>query len=301
MAEQALASVPCPVCAGQTDPHVVIDTMTIRRCQRCLHQFYDAALSAMHVQEQYGDNYFEGGGTAGYADYLSTGHLVAASAKRYAEQVAPYLQHQSGSLLEIGCAAGFAMQGFAQAGWDVTGIDPNESMVAVANERKADSAFVGTLETLSSIRGLQVPESGFDLVVIQQVIAHLHDLPTAQAELQRLVRPGGSVLIETWDSASYSARVLGKRWHEYSPPSAIHYFCRQSLDQFMAAINLQRIAKGRPAKQISVGHARSILEYSYGKSALMKTALALSRPIPDRIALPYPSEDLFWHLYRMAD
>jgi len=196
------------------------------------------------VKEQYGDNYFAGGGTAGYADYLSTGHLVVASARHYARQIAPHLGHQAGTLLEIGCAAGFALQGFAQAGWEVTGIDPNESMVTKANEHKAGSAFVGTLESASSINGLQVPEAGFDLVVLQQVVAHLNNLPIAQAELKRLVRPGGSVLVETWDSASYSARLLGKRWHEYSPPSAIHYFSRASLDQFMAMINLRRIAKG---------------------------------------------------------
>lgn len=275
--------------------------MSILRCQRCSHQFYSADLSASHVQEQYGDGYFAGGGTAGYADYLSTGHLVVASAIDYARQIAPHLDHRVGTLLEIGCAAGFAMQGFAQSGWDVTGIDPNESMVAKANVHDIGRAYVGTLESASSIQDLQVPETGFDLVVLQQVVAHLNNLPNAQAELKRLVRPGGAVLVETWDSASYSARILGKRWHEYSPPSAIHYFTRASLDQFMAMINLQRVAKGRPSKRISLGHARSILQYSYDNSALMKMALALTRPLPDRMVLPYPSEDLFWHLYRMAD
>ncbi|MGB7305252.1 MAG: class I SAM-dependent methyltransferase [Burkholderiaceae bacterium] len=259
-------------------------------------------MSGDHVTREFGDDYFKGSGTSGYADYLASEAILRRHGERYARLIKPYIDlpprtETRSRLLDVGCAAGMIMQGFEAAGWSVTGIDPNQSMIEYARGLGLD-AHRGTLETVSTVNGLNIPDDGFDLVVLIQVIAHLHNLPEAVIELSRLVRPGGLVLIETWDSNSLTARVLGQYWHEYSPPNVLHYFTRRSLDVLMWQAGFRRRALGRPRKRISVEHACSLVDYKYGNSIIGKTLLSVSRLLPAGFAIPYPSEDLFWALYQ---
>ena len=45
---------------------------------------------------------------------------------RYAKIIAKY--SKPGKVLDVGCAAGFILRGFKDSGWDVYGIEPNETM-----------------------------------------------------------------------------------------------------------------------------------------------------------------------------
>ncbi|MGE0798189.1 MAG: class I SAM-dependent methyltransferase [Lautropia sp.] len=239
--------------------------------------------------------YFHGGGS-GYADYTAEADLLLAHGRRYRELVAQYAS--PGALLDIGCAAGYVAKAFADAGWHASGIDPNVEMVAVARDQMRIGAVQGSLEQADSSIGLEVPDGGFDLVTLIQVVAHLYDLPVALRRLASLTRIGGLCLIETWDSASLTARLLGRRWHEYSPPSALHYFSRGSLDRALAAHGFDRVATGRPLKRLRLDHARSLFRHTYANSVWGRAAAAALDYLPGAFTIPYPAEDLFWTLYR---
>ncbi|HRO58630.1 MAG TPA: methyltransferase domain-containing protein, partial [Burkholderiaceae bacterium] len=139
---------------------------------------------------------------------------------------------------------------------------------------------------------------GFDLVTMIQVIAHFHDLRKALAQAVGLTRVGGHWLIETWDSSSRTARLLGRRWHEYSPPSVLHMFSRRSLVRVLAEHGLEPVAFGRPAKRISGAHVKSLLGHKLSRGPASAPLKLMLRALPDRAVLPYPSEDLFWALFR---
>ena len=107
-----------------------------------------------------------------------------------------------------------------------------------------------------------------------------------------MLNPGGLLLIETWDRGSISARVFGKNWHEYSPPSVLNWWYKgRTRPRSSLHIGFTRIDGGRPSKKISGGHVRSLLKYRLGDNFLLKL-------IPEQINFPYPSEDLFWALYK---
>ena len=54
----------------------------------------------------------------------------------------------------------------------------------------------------------------------------------------------------------------------------------------------------RSAKRISGAHVKSLLGYKLGAGAAAAPLRAALRLLPDRVELPYPSEDLFWTLFR---
>jgi SAM-dependent methyltransferase len=245
------------------------------------------AVDVDHVTRTYDDAYFNAGG-AGYPDYLAEGDLLRERGRWYARQVACFMP--VGAVLDVGAAAGFLLKGFEDLGWRGEGIEPNATMARHAREALGLSVAAAQLENFDTDRR-------FGLVTMIQVVAHLEDPRNSVARVAGLLGRGGHLLIETWNCRSLTARLLGSRWHEYSPPSVLHCFSARSLVVLAGGTGFRVVARGRPSKRISAGHAKALLRYKYGEHFLVS---GLLRSVPDRAQLPYPSEDLVWLLLRKA-
>lgn len=278
----------CPICSASAA--VVFDCQgyPIHNCVRCQHRFTNPPNSNRHVEDTYGDDYFFGGG-AGYADYLSEEQLLLRHAQQYVDLVGRY--RPPGVMLDVGAAAGFNLERFAAAGWRTQGVEPNPQMAIMAGERSGANVFAGTLETFSCDRK-------FDLITMIQVIAHFHDLSEAIARAGSLTSPGGYWLIETWNVRSLTARLFGRHWHEYSPPSVLHWFSRNSITQLAARHGMSPVAYGRPVKKLDGQHAKSLLQYRAETSMVGRVLSQFARLLPDGMHLRYPAEDLFWMLFQ---
>jgi len=254
-------------------------------CDECQHRFTNPN-SESHVTEVYGDDYFFGG-NAGYQDYLSEEALLIRHAQQYVDLIAKH--REPGISLDVGAAAGFSMRAFSQADWETHGIDPNPTMVKHNRDKFGHSASVATLEDFQTDRH-------FDLITMIQVIAHFHDLAAAMDRAAAMTRPNGYWLIESWNYRSLTARMFGKHWHEYSPPSVLHWFSLNSILRLADQRGMQLVAKGQPKKRINGEHAKSLLQYRLQQSKVGKLLAPATGLIPNRVSIPYPSEDLFWVL-----
>jgi SAM-dependent methyltransferase len=257
----------------------------IRQCG-CGHRFAELDTNADHVQHVYGDAYFTEGGD-GYSDYLSEAQIITNQGRYYGQLMARYMQ--PGELLDVGAAAGFILQGFLDCGWRGVGVEPNQRMAEHARQRGLD-VQTGTLETFSTDRR-------FDLINMTQVIAHFYDLHRALEAARRVTRQRGYWLIETWNKDSWMARLQGRAWHEYSPPSALHYFSLKTLTRLVSSFGLELVAHGRPPKKLRLSHARSLISYKLGNGPTRVLFDRVTRALPDW-TLPYPSFDLMWVLFR---
>ena len=279
-------AIDCPLCAGATQRLFSKDSYWIRECGGCGHRHAELEESRDHVDRTYGDSYFSGGG-AGYRDYLSEGEILRAHGERYARLLGRYLP--PGKLLDVGCAAGFLLKGMIDGGWEGDGLEPNARMAGFAKSELGLNVFHCSLEEYQG-------EAGFDLVSMIQVLPHFVDPAAALARVKSLVRPGGHLLIETWNHRSRTARLFGKHWHEYSPPSVLHWFSPDELAAFLERFGFTKVASGRPAKWLNMGHAKSLVTYKLQHSRLGRAASVVLGLVPARLSVPYPAEDLFWML-----
>ena len=236
----------------------------------------------------YGDDYFRGG-AAGYCDYLGDETILRERGRWYGRLLSRHMG--PGRVLDVGAAAGFWLAGMADLGWAGRGIEPNDRMSAHARERLGLDVLPGTLEAFQS-------DEIFDLVAMIQVVAHFVDVRGALRVAAEHTRPGGHWLIETWDRSSLSARLFGRRWHEYSPPSVLHWFTGDGLGRLARSFDMREVARGRPRKRISGAHAKSLLRYKLQGGLPRWLVDGVLRVIPDRLTLPYPSDDVFWMLLR---
>src|SRR5262249_14949747 len=143
-----------------------------------------------------------------------------------------------GRLLDVGAAAGFLLEGFLEDEWTATAIEPNPTMAHCLRERLGCEVFTQPLETFRS-REL------VDLVMMIQVIPHFFDVRAALDAAAHVTRPGGFWLIEAWDRDSTTARFFGRHWHEYSPPTVLHWFSRSSLATLASEFGFHVVANGR--------------------------------------------------------
>lgn len=276
----------CVICGGAGSRLFTVNGYDILGCAECGHRFAQVGHTTDHVARVYGDDYFSSRGD-GYADYLSEGPLLRERGARYARLLRRYLP--PATVLDVGAAAGFVLEGFLSEGWKGRGVEPNARMSAAANERLGPLLDLGTLEAYEG-------PGGYDLVAMIQVIAHFPDPRRALARAADLTRPGGFWLIETWDRKSMTARAFGKSWHEYSPPSVLHWFSRLGLEQLAGSLGFAPVAWGRLRKWIKLGHARSLLEHKLNRS-IFRYLLKPLRLMPTTLRLPYPGDDLFWALF----
>jgi len=225
-------------------PLFVANGYPIRSCTNCGHRYAEVDVAADHVARVYDDAYFTAGG-AGYANYLAEARLLREHGERYGRILARW--RQPGRILDVGAAAGFLLDGFRAAGWSGTGVEPNAVMAAHARSKLGIDVRVGTLETFAE------PQT-FDAVAMIQVVAHFFDLRQAFERVGSLVERGGLLLVESWNRESLTASLLGKYWHEYSPPSVLHLFRRAILTPLRSNSDSNRLPA---AARASLSSART--------------------------------------------
>lgn len=277
----------CPICSGETTQLFQKYGYWIRSCKNCHHRFAEINPEEGHVKKVYCDHYFNGG-KDGYPDYLAEADLLRAHGRQYGELLRKFTK--PGLMLDVGCAAGFIMQGFEDAGWSTEGTEPNEHMAEYARQQGL-KVFTNTLENF------QVTKQ-YDLVVMIQVLPHFYDLKRALEKAASITKPGGYWLIETWNRDSVTAKLIGQRWHEYSPPSVLHWFSASSLDQITSHYGFFEIDHGRPIKKLNVGHASAIIANKFEKKSHGNVISSILAIIPNQFVVPYLCDDIFWVLYQ---
>ncbi|MBE9032530.1 class I SAM-dependent methyltransferase [filamentous cyanobacterium LEGE 11480] len=281
----------CPICQAPTTRQFQKATFWIRGCTSCQHQFLETHTNAEHVDAVYGDEYFDGGG-AGYPGYLAESGLIRAHGRRYAKLLSKYMP--TGCMLDVGAAAGFVLQGFVQSGWQGTGVEPNDRMASYGRECLGLDIRTGSFEQVEA-------NDTYDLVNMVQVIPHFWNLNQALETASQATKPGGYWLIETWNRESRLAKFFGTNWHEYSPPSVLRWFSPSDLALLASQYGFREVDRGQPQKWISGAHVKSLVSHKLKTMGILRHCRILLKLVPDKLRIPYPSEDLFWALYQKDD
>lgn len=266
-----------------------IEGYNILQCQSCGHRYTIPHESLTHIQSVYSDKYFFGG-AAGYPNYLEEKEILLQHGSRYATIISRYV-NTPGTMLDVGCASGFILKGFEKKGWKCKGIEPNETMAKHGINEMGLDIQVGNLETFETGKK-------FDLITLIQVIGHFQDIDHAMMNAHKILKHGGIILVESWNRNSLIAKLMGRRWHEYSPPSVIHWFSDKTLENLFNYYGFDLVDKGRPIKQISVKHALSLVESKLPLFALNHKSLNIVRNAIGKWKVIYPPIDIKWYIFQ---
>jgi ubiquinone/menaquinone biosynthesis C-methylase UbiE len=118
------------------------------------------------------------------------------------EQAYAAAQIQPGELAaDIGAGTGFVSQGLLQRGVSVIAVDQSPAMLAVLEEKLGGA---GELDCrLGSAEALPVESGNVDAVFANMYLHHVEDPAAAIAEMARLLKPGGRLVITDLDEHTH--------------------------------------------------------------------------------------------------
>ena len=96
-------------------------------------------------------------------------------------------------VLDYGCGKGAAALRFVEAGHSVVGVDIAEKLLEFARETVPAAEF----HQIGTDSALPFADASFDVCYSSEVIEHVFDIRSYLAEISRVVRPGGQLLLTT--------------------------------------------------------------------------------------------------------
>jgi SAM-dependent methyltransferase len=144
---------------------------------------------------------------------IDTGQLTASAAEVYEEFFVPALFGQwpprlcdaarvtaGGRVLDVACGTGALAREAARRGAKVVGLDRNAGMLAVA---RSVAPTVDWREGMAE--KIPFDDGHFDVVACQFGLMFFEDRVKALAEMMRVLKPGGRLVLAVWDSLEHTS------------------------------------------------------------------------------------------------
>ena len=237
-----LTAVACPLC-GADEPAMLYEDRNrreglpirsaYRRCGNCSLIYLNPVvgdLRALYVAVYAGDATAastSGGRWSGrYAALLARCERLfdRSDACRAAELATPV-----GRMLDVGCSDGARLRAFADAGWDVHGIDPNPAAIDAARAGGRGTFVAGELTAH------RYSDHCFDLVRIDNALEHVLDPHALLGEVRRILKPGGRLYIYVPNGSSLTMRWLGRYSISSWVPFHVALYTPATMTRLLAA------------------------------------------------------------------
>jgi 2-polyprenyl-3-methyl-5-hydroxy-6-metoxy-1,4-benzoquinol methylase len=134
---------------------------------------------------------------------------------------------RGGKLLDVGCGSGNYLYSLSELGWDVYGVEVDAGAAGYARDQLGLSVVSGTLEEAD------FPDTFFHVVTMRQVLEHLPDPSDTLAEVHRVLKPGGRLMVEVPNIASLTAALFKSWWFNLDVPRHLYSFTPQTLEAML--------------------------------------------------------------------
>jgi SAM-dependent methyltransferase len=225
----------------------------IVRCPACGHMQLDEFPSDEALAAEYA--------RASSDDYVEEEAGQRETARRMLAKVERYVP--PGRLLDLGPWVGFYMAEAEARGWTATGIEPSGFASKYARDRLGLDVRTGDLYEA------ELPESGFDAVLMGDVLEHLTRADDALERIRGWLAPDGVLILLLPDAGSRLARLLGRRWWAVVP-THVHYFTQNSVARMLDRHGFEVVDAATHPKAFTV---RYYLEAGGGYAPRLSRAL----------------------------
>ena len=209
----------CNLCR-HTDPawYCRKDSIDVFRCINCGLIYAGEMQGNEELINHYSDQYFE--------PYLKTEsiHLEKRFRKRI-EEIRQYVF--PGSLLDVGCGAGYFLKLAADTGYSTQGVELSPYAAKYAQQNFGLRVFQGELADAGFDR------ESFDIITLWHILEHVHDPGDFLGQVNGLLKKTGLLAVEVPNIRSLSARIAGVNWELMAPKEHFYYFNKSTIKRYL--------------------------------------------------------------------
>jgi SAM-dependent methyltransferase len=226
------------------------DPFRIVRCRGCGLVYTLPRLAPDQLVQMYQVDYWKSDSAKdfGYTDYLADEELYVKTFRMRSALVRKF-RPPPAAVLDVGCAAGFALRAFREEGYDPWGIELSAPMAEQAARRVgAERIHAGTLEP-GVFGGRR-----FDVVTLWDVVEHIEDPIEFLRQVRGVLADDGILVLETQNVASWFARLMGVRWQHYKFEEHLYHFDPRTVQVLLdrAGFELAENSPRRGGKYVSL-------------------------------------------------
>ena len=261
----------CPFCNSKDfhqtlsvkDYTVSEENFNVMHCNNCTSRFTQNIASENEIGKYYqSENYISHSDTK--KDFISKIYHAVRNftLKSKRKLVVNTTQLNNGSLLDIGAGTGAFVSTMIQAGWNVTGLEPDENARAKAKENYQINLQPST--ELSNIT-----KNSFDAITMWHVLEHVHDLHGYLTKISELLNSNGVAFIAVPNYTSFDASYYQQYWAGYDVPRHLYHFSPDGM-KILAEKHGFKIIQTKPMWFDSVYVSMLSEQYKNGRSNFLK-------------------------------
>jgi len=148
-------------------------------------------------------------------------------------------------VMDVGCGSGDFLAFLKSKGWQVWGTEVNPGAVAMAKEKYGLTIFEGKLEEAA------FEDEFFDVVTLYGVFDHIGQPIETLTEIERILKPGGLLVIFVHNLDCLEARLFKSNWSCLHVPCHVFFYSPSTLRRLLEMSRFEVVG----VKQISTGTA----------------------------------------------
>jgi 2-polyprenyl-3-methyl-5-hydroxy-6-metoxy-1,4-benzoquinol methylase len=187
-------------------------TFRVVKCRNCSHVF--CAPLPKDLYKNYEDVIDHE-----YLRHTKTRELSAEAVVKVIKQYKP-----TGKLLDVGCATGDFLDVAKHNGYSVEGLELSKWSYKIAQSR----GFTIHRKTLKTLASVSRNVGKYDVITLWGVIEHFENPQKEMQYLNKLLKPGGYLILWTGNVEGLMSKLLGRKWW-YWQGQHIQYFTEKSL------------------------------------------------------------------------
>ena len=141
----------------------------------------------------------------------------------------------NGNLLDVGSGTGHFASAMQKAGWQVTGLEPDEGARTVASKEHSLNLF-------PPAELFNLPGKKFNAITLWHVLEHVHDVKKYIQAFKKLLADNGKLFIAVPNYTSYDAEAYKEYWAAYDVPRHLYHFTPYTMQWLMKDSGLKIVA-----------------------------------------------------------
>ncbi len=184
--------------------------------------------------------------------------------------------------LDVGCFTGDFSGLLVSEGTDAYGLELQDEAVAIAAKTLPGRIFK------ADVMSDQFPQKDFDIITLFGIIEHVTDPRKLVGRSAKLLKKGGTLMLQTPNSGSAFAKTMAKYWPPYSPVEHIHLFTPKSLRLLLEQEGFTKIVVKAHVKPLPLGYVFRMLQ-NFGPEfyRLIKPFKPVVDKSPKNISFPF--------------